>query len=120
MAVFVAGIQGIPRDYFEAAEIDGATKGQLRRLIILPLLIPAFSVVITFNLIGGLKVFEQIYVVTKGGPGYATQVLSTYIFKTFGQGFLGRSTAMGLILFVVVLLLSQLAQYFLSKAEVEY
>lgn len=120
MAIFVAGIQGISQDYFEAAEIDGANGRQIVRYITLPLLIPALSVNITFNLIGGLKVFEQVYVVTKGGPGYASQVLSTYIFKTFGKGQLGRSTAMGLMLFVIVLAASQITEHFLKKAEVEY
>jgi raffinose/stachyose/melibiose transport system permease protein len=120
MAVFVAGMQGIPADYYEAAKIDGAGWFQSLSKITIPLLVPAFSVNITFNLIGGLRVFEQVFVVTKGGPGYASQVLSTYLFTMFGSGLLGRSTAMGLVLFIMVLVISQTVQYAIKKAEVDY
>lgn len=120
MAVFVAGMQGISQDYYEAAKIDGAGWFQVLRKVTIPLLVPAFSVNITFNLIGGLKVFEQVFVVTKGGPGYASQVLGTYLFTMFSRGLLGRSTAMGLVLFVLVLAVSQTVQYFINKAEVDY
>jgi raffinose/stachyose/melibiose transport system permease protein len=120
MAVFVAGMQGISQDYYEAARIDGANWFQVLKKVTIPLLVPAFSVNITFNLIGGLKVFEQVFVVTKGGPGYASQVLGTYLFTMFSRGLLGRSTAMGLVLFVLVLAVSQTVQYFINKAEVDY
>lgn len=106
MAIFIAGIQSIPKDYYEAAKIDGSTAFQSFQNITLPLLQPAFNIAIVMNVIGGLKVFEQVYVLTAGGPGFASQVLGTYIFTAFSEGRLGRSTAMGLILFAIVYVIS--------------
>ena len=68
MAIFLAGLQGIPKDFYEAATIDGAGKWQQFKNITFPLLAPAFTVVVTMNTIGGFKVFEQVYVMTGGGP----------------------------------------------------
>ncbi len=119
MAIFIAGMQGIPRDYYEAATIDGAGFWQRLWSVTLPLLTPAFTIVITMNVIGSLKVFEQVYVMTGGGPGYATQVLGTYIYSAFSKGLLGRSTAMGLMLFIVVSVVSLIINGILRKREVE-
>ena len=119
MAIYLAGLQAIPKDYYEAAEIDGATPLQHFKNIPLPLLAPAFTVVITQNTIGGFKVFEQVYVMTNGGPGNATQVLNTYIYKEFSKGTLGRSSAASLILFVVIAVIAVLLNRALTKREVE-
>lgn len=119
MAVFIAGLQGISGDYYEAAKIDGASSGQMLKKITIPLLISSFTVNIVFNVIGGLKVFDQVFIITGGGPGFTTQVLSTYVFSNYSQGLLGRSTAMGLILFVVVYFSAILVNRTLSKREVE-
>ena len=119
MAIYLAGLQAIPKDYYEAAEIDGATPLQQFKNITLPLLAPAFTVVITQNTIGGFKVFEQVYVMTNGGPGNATQVLNTYIYKEFSKGTLGRSSAVSLILFVVIAVIAVLLNRALTKREVE-
>ncbi len=102
MTVFLAGLKGIPNDYYEAARVDGASKAKTMFHITIPLLLPAFIINVTYNTIGGLKVFEQVFIITAGGPGYASQVLSTYIYQAFSAGLLGRSTAMGLVLFVLV------------------
>lgn len=119
MAIYLAGLQAIPKDYYEAAEIDGATVFQKLRNITLPLLAPAFTVVITQNTIGGFKVFEQVYVMTNGGPGNATQVLNTYIYKEFSKGTLGRSSAASLILFAVIAVISVFLNRALTRREVE-
>lgn len=119
MAIFLAGLQSIPSDYYEAARIDGASSFQQLRKITLPLLISSFTVNIVFNTIGGLKVFEQVFVITGGGPGFQTQVLSTYIFNSYSSGLLGRSTAMSILLFVVVYLVATLVNRLLSKKEVD-
>lgn len=119
MAIYLAGLQAIPKDYYEAAEIDGATVFQKFRNITLPLLAPAFTVVITQNTIGGFKVFEQVYVMTNGGPGNATQVLNTYIYKEFSKGTLGRSSAASLILFAVIAVISVFLNRALTRREVE-
>ncbi|MEG1716847.1 MAG: sugar ABC transporter permease [Lachnospiraceae bacterium] len=119
MALFLAGLQGISKDYYEAARIDGASKFQQFKCITFPLLAPAFTVVVTMNTIGGFKVFEQVYVMTGGGPGNATQVLGTYIYKEFSKGTLGRSTAMGLILFIMISVIAFVLNNYLRKREVE-
>lgn len=119
MAIFLAGLQSISKDYYEAARIDGANKLQQFRNITFPLLAPAFTVVVTMNTIGGFKVFEQVYVMTSGGPGNATQVLGTYIYREFSKGTLGRSTAMGLILFVMISVIAVLLNRTLRSREVE-
>lgn len=119
MAIFLAGLQGISRDYYEAARIDGASWIQRFRNVTFPLLAPAFTVVVTMNTIGALKVFEQVYVMTGGGPGNATQVLGTYIYREFSKGTLGRSTAMGLILFMIITVISIVINKLLRGREVE-
>ena len=119
MIFYLAGLQGIPKDYYEAATIDGANVWQRFRNITLPLLAPAFTVVITMNTIGGFKVFEQVYVMTNGGPGNATQVLNTFIYKEFSKGSLGRSSAMSLILFLLIAVIAVVINKVLTKREVE-
>lgn len=119
MAIFVAGIQGISKEYYEAAAVDGVGVWAKFRTITWPLLAPAATVVVTISVIGGLKVFEQVYVMTNGGPGNASQVLGTFVYNAFSQGRLGLSTAMGLSLFVLVAGLSWLMNRFLRSREVE-
>lgn len=119
MALFLAGLQGISKDYYEAATIDGANKWNKFKSITFPLLAPAFTVVVTMNTIGGFKVFEQVYVMTGGGPGYSSQVLGTYIYREFSKGSLGRSTAMGLILFSMIAVISLFINKGLRSREVE-
>lgn len=119
MAIFLAGLQGIPKDYYEAARIDGASWWQQFRNVTFPLLAPAFTVVVTMNTIGALKVFEQVYVMTGGGPGNSTQVLGTYIYREFSKGTLGRSTAMGLILFIMITVIAVVINGALKRREVE-
>lgn len=119
MAIYLAGLQGISADYYEAATIDGATVWQRFRKITLPLLAPAFTVVITMNTIGGFKVFEQVYVMTNGGPGNATQVLNTYIYKEFSKGTLGRSSAASLLLFLLIAVIAVIVNKALTSREVE-
>lgn len=119
MAIFLAGLQGIDKEYYEAAKIDGASGWNMLRKITLPLLMPAFTINIVFNVIGGLKVFDQVFIITGGGPGFTTQVLSTYVFTNYSQGLLGRSTAMSLILFIFVYGSSSIVNYILKKKEVD-
>ena len=118
MAIFIAGLQAIPRDYYEAADIDGARAWQKFSKVTLPLLAPAMTVATTMNVIGGLKVFDQVYIMTNGGPGFTSQVISTYVYRTFSEGRLGKSTAMGLLLFLVVSLVALVFNRQMKKREV--
>jgi raffinose/stachyose/melibiose transport system permease protein len=102
MVILLAGIQSIPKDYYEAAAIDGATAWQRLRSITIPLLMPVITVTTVLNLLYGLKVFDIVYVLTNGGPGYATDVVFTSVFKEFGQGRYGVATALTTILFLIM------------------
>lgn len=119
MMIFIAGLQGISTEYYEAAAIDGANKVQQFWYITLPLLVASLTVNVTIAMIGGFRVFDQIYVLTKGGPGNATNVINTIVFQTQGAGMYGRGTAMGLILTVFILVMSMLITNTLGKKEVE-
>ena len=119
MAVFVAGIQSIPEEYYEAAKIDGANGFQRTREGTLPLMIPSISVNFVFSLIAGVKVFTQVFSTTNGGPADATQVFGTFLYKTFSDGLLGYSASVGLIMTVVILFLTLLSLPVLRRAEVQ-
>ena len=98
----LAGWQEIPKDYYDAAEIDGASGWKKLLHITIPLLMPAITVTTVLNLLHGLKVFDIVYVLTNGGPGYATEVVFTSVFKEFSKGRYGISTALSTLLFVIM------------------
>jgi raffinose/stachyose/melibiose transport system permease protein len=100
--IYIAGIAAIPNEYFEAARVDGASSWQMFRNIILPLSFPATSTVIILSLIGGLRSFDLIWTTTQGGPGFASDVVASVIYKQYQAGFYGLSTAGNVILFIVV------------------
>ena len=102
MVILLAGLQTIPQEYYEAAEIDGASPIAILRFITLPLLVPALTVVTVLNLLYGLRVFDIVYVLTGGGPGYATDVVFTAVFDEFSKGRYGLGTALSSVLFVVM------------------
>lgn len=119
MFIFISGLQAIPADYYESATLDGATAFEKFRHITLPLIVPSLTVVVTLSIAGGLKVFDIIYVITNGGPGFDTQVLSTYTYQSFSLGFLGESTAGSVLLAIVVVLISFTMNRYFTKREVE-
>lgn len=102
----LAGLQTVPKDLLECAEIDGA--GALRKLlqIKLPMMKDIWSVTLVFTVIGAFDTYEQILVMTGGGPGYATTTMALYMFQTaFGEAFMfGRGAAVGMLLFFVTLI----------------
>lgn len=102
MVILLAGLQTIPKEYYEAAAVDGAGALAKFRHITWPLLTPALIVVTVLNVLYGLRVFDIVYVLTNGGPGYATEVVFTAIFKAFSQGRYGLGTAISSLLFVVM------------------
>ena len=102
MVLLIAGLEAIPRDYYEAAQIDGANALDEMRLIILPLLLPVLTVTTVLNLIHGLKIFEIVLLLTNGGPGYATETVYTIVFKEFARGRYAVSTALSTTLFLIM------------------
>ena len=85
MVVFVAGLQQIPQDYLEAAEIDGATRWQKFRSITWPLLGPATGIVVAYTTLQSFRVFDLVYVITDGGPINSTRVLGFHIYRTLSE-----------------------------------
>jgi raffinose/stachyose/melibiose transport system permease protein len=102
MLLLLAGLESIPREYYEAARIDGANAFEEFRHITLPLLKPVLTVTTVLNLLYGLKVFDSVWVLTNGGPGYATETVNTIVFKEFARGHYAVSTALSTVLFLVM------------------
>lgn len=120
MVIYLAGLQGIPDMYYEAAAIDGINPTQRFWYITLPLLMPAISSSVTINLIGGLKLFDIISALTGGGPGYDTNSLSTLVHRTyFASENAGYASAIGLISFVLIMVLSNIVLKYLDKKEAD-
>ena len=94
MTIFLAGLNTIPQTYYEAAKIDGAGFWQRVRHITLPMLSGSIMINLVFGLTYGLKVFDIIYVLTNGGPGHATEVITTYSYQLYSTGQYGLSTAL--------------------------
>jgi raffinose/stachyose/melibiose transport system permease protein len=119
MVIFLAGLQSIDTTYYEAAEIDGASPWQRFCNITMPLIMPAFNNALVINIVGGLKVFDLVQTLTKGGPGSATSVFGTLIFSSFSNGNYGRGCAASVILTIFVILIAVPTNQFISKKEVE-
>jgi raffinose/stachyose/melibiose transport system permease protein len=118
MVIFLAGLQSIPRDIYEAADLDGA--GPVRRFVSVtrPLLAPAFTINLMLSIIGGIKLFDQVYALTGGGPGHATDTLSTLIYKdAFTLGEFGYSIALAVVLTIIVAVVSTGQFTVLSRNE---
>lgn len=117
--ILIAGISAIPKSYFEAAAIDGATPWTIFRKITLPLLLPSINTVLTLCMIGGLRSYDMIQALTGGGPGYSSEVLGTAIYKLFARGSYGLATAGNVILFIAVSFIVFPINSFISKREAE-
>lgn len=100
--IYIAGLVAIPRDYYEAARIDGTTAWQNFLYVTLPLSRPATATVITLSFIGGLRTFDLIWAMTRGGPGFASDTIASVIYKQYQAGFYGLSTAGNVVLFILI------------------
>jgi raffinose/stachyose/melibiose transport system permease protein len=117
--IYIAGIVAIPQEYFEAARVDGAGAWAAFKNITLPLVRPATATVVLLSLIGGLRSFELIWAMTKGGPGFSSDVIASVIYKQYQAGFYGLSTAGNVVLFVVVTAIIVPIFYILNRRQVE-
>ena len=107
--IILAGLQGIPQELYEAANVDGASAWQKFRHITLPLIKPALLLALLFRTIDALKVFDLVFVMTQGGPADSTNVLQFYGYKkSFAEGMIGYGSAIAVAVFLVSLLLSLL------------
>lgn len=102
--ILFAGVEGLPGEVIEAARVDGATTAQIVRRIILPLMMPAIAVAFVFRSILAFKVFDQIFLLTSGGPGTATEVVSLRLYDVFfNQNQLGYGALLSLVIIFAVL-----------------
>ncbi|MFB5760569.1 carbohydrate ABC transporter permease [Paenibacillus medicaginis] len=121
MIIYLAGLQGIPAELSEAASIDGANGWQQFRFITFPLLAGSVTVCMVLSMISALKIFDQIAVMTDGGPGFATETLTYIIYKVgFGELRQGFGTALAMVLFVIILIITIIQVKILRKREVQY
>ncbi len=120
MLVFLAGLQSIPNEYYEAAQLDGANERQLFFRITIPMLSPTIFFILVIFMIGALQVFDTIIVLTAGGPGDATRSVVLYIyeiaFRTFNMGY---AAAVSMTLFAIILVLTA-CQFWISRRWVHY
>ena len=120
MVIYLAGIQGVSQSYIEAATVDGANAWERFRYIILPLLVPALSSSVIYNLIGGLKLYDVIIALTDGGPARKTHSLATYIAnRYFDAERAGYAAAIGVFSFVMIMIISMIVNGYFRRKEVE-
>ncbi|WP_307841904.1 sugar ABC transporter permease [Salinibacterium sp. SWN1162] len=120
MVLFLAALQGVPRELTEAATMDGANARRLFTRITIPLISPTILLTFIITIVGSLQVFAQIAVLTQGGPGISTTVLVYYLFQqAFLFGEFGYGSVLSIVLFVIVLILT-VAQWQLRKRWVFY
>lgn len=117
--IYIAGILAIDRTYYEAAVIDGAGKKNQLIYITLPLVRPAMNSVIMLSFIGGMRSFDLIWSMTGGGPGFATEVVASAVYKQYASGYYGLSTAGNIIMFLMIAVLAFPLQKLLLSREVD-
>ncbi|GAA3808343.1 carbohydrate ABC transporter permease [Cellulomonas soli] len=118
MVIFLAGLQGVPEEVLEAAALDGA--GPVRRFwsVVRPMLAPAITINLMLSIIGGFKLFDQVFAMTKGGPGGATNTISTLIYQNaFQLGKFGYGAALAVLLTILVAIAASIQYRLLSKQE---
>jgi len=107
MLIFLAGLQGIPEEYYEAATIDGANWFQRLRFITVPLLSPTTFFILVTSFIGAMQAFDQFYIMTQGGPAYATTTLVMYIYQNGFQFFkMGYAATVAAMLFIAIFIIT--------------
>jgi multiple sugar transport system permease protein len=118
MVIFLAGLQAIPADYYDAAKIDGASGWKSFWYITLPLLKPTMLLVVVMNVIVAMKVFAVPLIMTNGGPADATRVLPLFIYQTAFEFFdMGRAAAMSVFLFIAVMAFSFIQVRLFTRGE---
>jgi ABC-type sugar transport system permease subunit len=121
LVIYLAGLQDIPRELYEAAALDGASGPRAFVAITLPLLRPVLLFVVVTHVIGSFQLFGQVFVLTNGGPGDATRTVVQHLYETAFQNFFqfGAASAMAWVLFAVILIFS-LVQFRLLRGHTEY
>lgn len=118
MVYFMAAFTNVPYDVFEAARIDGATRGQYFWKIAFPLLIPSIKSAAILSMVGSLKYFDLIYVMTGGGPGTSTELMATYMYKeSFNNFNMGYGSAIAGGMFILITMVSLITMKLLNRSK---
>lgn len=120
MVIYLAALQTINTDLYEAAALDGAGRWRSFRTVTLPGLIPAFQITIVTGLISGLKVFDVVISMTNGGPANATETVLTLMYRKFSEGNYGLAASFGVLFLIVSLLIGSLLLRIFRRLEVKY
>ncbi len=121
IVLFLAGVISIPRELFEAAQIDGAGEGLIFRKIVLPNIIIILEIVLFLNVRGALQVFDIPFVITGGGPGFASSTFTLLTIKTaFNFSSFGLACAMAVILFILIIIFSVIQNLLLKRGKNDY
>jgi multiple sugar transport system permease protein len=114
--ILLAGLQSLPEEPYEAARIDGSSAFQTFIHVTLPLLAPAILVALLLRTMDLMRLFDQVFILTQGGPGFATETISLYIYKTAFRFFdFGYAAALSLALLGVTLVLCRVYIRFLTR-----
>ena len=118
MIIFYAGIKSISTDYYEAAQIDGASTWQVYRKITLPLLVPVIKTCVIFAITGSLRAFDLVYVMTGGGPNHISEVPATLMYNNlFRKGLYGYGSAQAFFIVIECLIFTFIVNRLFKKAE---
>ncbi|MFF0772897.1 carbohydrate ABC transporter permease [Nonomuraea wenchangensis] len=116
--IYIAGIMSIPTEFYQAVAVDGGSAWHRFRHITLPLSWPATYSVIILSFIGGLRSFDLIWTMTRGGPGFTSDTIASIIYKQYQAGFFGLSTAGNVLLFLIVTAIAVPLNFYLGKRQV--
>ena len=109
LVILLAGLQGLPQEVLEAARCDGASRRQLTLRVVVPLMKPIIGIATVLSVIGGLKVFDLVFIMTRGGPTYATEVFATMLYRhAFDLNEMGIASALAVIMVLVIMGTSQI------------
>jgi ABC-type sugar transport systems, permease components len=121
MVIFIAGLQNIPDDFYDAAKVDGANRAQSFWYITLPLLKPTTLLVTVISIVNFFQTFTYQYVMTKGGPSDATNVISLYIYlNAFQYQYMGYASAMSIIMFIFIMVLTLIQFRFVHTEDITF
>jgi ABC-type sugar transport system permease subunit len=116
LVILLAGLQSLPQDVLDAARVDGANAWQLTLRVVTPLMRPILALTALLSIIGGLKVFDLIFIMTRGGPTYSTEVLATMLYReAFEQNHMGVASAIAVILVTLVLSIARVQAFVLRE-----
>jgi putative chitobiose transport system permease protein len=117
MVIYLAGLQSIPADLYEAAAIDGSDGWQKHFDITIPLMRPYIILVAVISTIGAMKVFEEVYIMSQGGPANSTKTVVYYLYDKFSSLEMGYASAIGVFLFLIIFIISILTFKFINPAQ---